>query len=602
MPPKKGRAQAQKPTPRRSSRIASSRASSKEPEAPPHGLSALSSVQMPAPTAPQPVTQEEGFDIDRAMRVILLNRAYIQQLTEAQKDAAINRFVDREVNYRNQIEELERRAEEAEEERDKEAAAAARLRKNSFRIHLFMEEVQKREKAKQAEIAKSDAEQQTPAAGPRAVSNTPAAEEQPESAISTANKPQTLATASTTPLIEPSFISFPQQAVTPVPSKSFLSRLVSSFPSPFTSLKKNVSQTSYPGIQPQQSQARAAPSTERQPQEPLGELPVSRKRAAEDEEPVTESAPGSAATSAEASISTPRASSTNMSNSTPRRPHTVHATRTRFTDTPMTAISEHSEISDPSEPSGNTFSVPEPTPSRRHPMPRPRGIVQARLQAQLRNQSKTPGRPWAAPTLPREPNADARLEKLWRYRDLDNQLKALKDDPEVKQMVSRPVKRMKIEDLPFLPHHRPGEPSGTFRVPDVDADGEMEVDEDESLFNIFNQEQDKEKGKNIETESEKDTLPPAPRGPTRAASEAVSTAAPMVASPAASAAVSMATAPVAQPAPQAEKVSAIVYNFPDVGTNNLADRDAYPYDEMLGAKFTYGFETWKAAGVSAVTW
>lgn len=53
-------------------------------------------------------------------------------------------------------------------------------------------------------------------------------------------------------------------------------------------------------------------------------------------------------------------------------------------------------------------------------------------------------------------------------------------------MVAHRTKRVKIDDLLYIPHNRPGDPSGTFRVYDDDSDDEMEVDEDVELRkNVF---------------------------------------------------------------------------------------------------------------------
>lgn len=89
--------------------------------------------------------------------------------------------------------------------------------------------------------------------------------------------------------------------------------------------------------------------------------------------------------------------------------------------------------------------------------------------------------------MPREPNADSRLAKLNHYNEIKEQMKSLEKDEEIREMTAgHRTKRVKIDDLVYIPHNRPGDPSGTFRVYDDDSDDEMEVDEDVELRkNVF---------------------------------------------------------------------------------------------------------------------
>ena len=61
-------------------------------------------------------------------------------------------------------------------------------------------------------------------------------------------------------------------------------------------------------------------------------------------------------------------------------------------------------------------------------------------------------------------------------------------------MESHRRKRVKVDSLAWIPHHRPGESSGTFRVPDIDSDDEMEVDETiPERSNVFAEAEEMEK-------------------------------------------------------------------------------------------------------------
>ena len=90
---------------------------------------------------------------------------------------------------------------------------------------------------------------------------------------------------------------------------------------------------------------------------------------------------------------------------------------------------------------------------------------------------------------PKEKNADARAAKLQRYNELREELERLKKDADIQEIKAHSVhrrKRVKIDDLAVIPHNRPGDPSGTFRVPDPDSDGEISVEDDWSEnSNVF---------------------------------------------------------------------------------------------------------------------
>jgi len=66
---------------------------------------------------------------------------------------------------------------------------------------------------------------------------------------------------------------------------------------------------------------------------------------------------------------------------------------------------------------------------------------------------------------------------MQQLRSVQKQLEELKKDEDVIEMESHRRKRVKVDDLEFIPHNRPGDSEGTFRVPDWDSDDEIEVSE-----------------------------------------------------------------------------------------------------------------------------
>jgi hypothetical protein len=129
--------------------------------------------------------------------------------------------------------------------------------------------------------------------------------------------------------------------------------------------------------------------------------------------------------------------------------------------------------------------------------------------ARRNNQLGTPpARPYAweknaAKPKPKEPNADVRLAKLQQLQELEakakqaqqeaDKLKAemnrMKQDADIREIEAHSVhrrKRVKVDHLKVIPHNRPGDSSSTFRVPEIDSDDEMSVDEDvEEDSNVF---------------------------------------------------------------------------------------------------------------------
>lgn len=118
--------------------------------------------------------------------------------------------------------------------------------------------------------------------------------------------------------------------------------------------------------------------------------------------------------------------------------------------------------------------------------------VRAAKMAQQQNQSIEKPYSWerlGGTPRPKEPNADARLAKVQKIRDLEKELQRLKEDEDIKDIEAHSIhrrKRVKIDDLAVIPHNRPGDSSSTFRVPDYDSDEEIEVEDSMDLSgNMF---------------------------------------------------------------------------------------------------------------------
>ena len=176
-----------------------------------------------------------------------------------------------------------------------------------------------------------------------------------------------------------------------------------------------------------------------------------------------------------------------------------------------------STITEYSEPSTLLDAAPDTTPSKRRlpqpePLPHhtpsslPRHLPQstplrrriADVRAKKEELSVTPARRYAwekkpAMQLPKEKNADARLAKMQALHDAKQKVAQLSEDPDVKDVMAHSYlgrKRVKIDNLAVIPHHRPGESSSTFRVPDYDSDEEISVDGDaEEISNVFEEQE-----------------------------------------------------------------------------------------------------------------
>ena len=322
------------------------------------------------------------------------------------------------------------------------------------------------------------------------------------------------------------------------------------------------------------SQERTTPQ-QQSPQKQLGELPASRKRPAPAEEEPEAQTPAPAQQperEQRTTHTTPRSSTTSPTKKAARAP----STKDHQQETSLATITEHTEMPETTE---TDMADVEPTPSMRR-----RTIASVRRTQTPSRRAKTPVRSWDKPLPPREPNADKRLNKVRTYSTLKEELKAMEEDPEIQQLMGgRPLKRVKVDKLVKIPHNKPGDASGTYAVPDIDSDDEMEVDADEETrSNIF------------------DTLPvestpaPAVQAAPRRETQAAATPASAIQAPVIQAPPErVVSAPVAK----AVDTPPMVFNFPDVG-KNPGGRLNTTIDTYAGAKFAYGFAHFMKTGES----
>ncbi|KAK5133599.1 hypothetical protein LTR08_007547 [Meristemomyces frigidus] len=146
--------------------------------------------------------------------------------------------------------------------------------------------------------------------------------------------------------------------------------------------------------------------------------------------------------------------------------------------TSLSTINEYSEVSRLSMLPAST-PAPMSTPSR---MPMKRRSVTGNRAARLSGLGSSGAgsysweRTSTPASRPKELHADMRFAKLERMRKLERELDDLKKDDDIIEMESHRRKRVKVDNLAWIPHNRPGDSEGTFRVPDFDSDDEMEVD------------------------------------------------------------------------------------------------------------------------------
>ncbi|KAL9532717.1 hypothetical protein SMMN14_03362 [Sphaerulina musiva] len=529
------------------------------------------------------------------------NRAAHKKLTSKQKDLLIIQLADHSAD-------LQQKFDAATEERDN---LRARQGSNPIRDLMFHDRI------REARCAANEAQLAAVASETR---------DTDESVEFSSN----LITGTPAPLLKA-----PQAQHTPdgdaTPKASFLGTLLRTLSTPFTSRSKSQERT---------------PPKQQSPQQSLGELPASRKRSAPAEElpmfrkrqaPQEEEESGTYTRSQGPTplISTP-VREQGMKNPTLRpsasysaqknaRAFTAPSAKNPLQETSLDTITEHTEASESSMADGN------PSAMRRRTITSVRRGMQTPSRLTAR-----PLRSWNAPPPPKEPNADRRLEQVRMYEYYKNKVQAMEQERGIQELIERPTKRVKVDRMHSIPHKQPGDPDGTFAVPDIDSDDEMLVDADEETHsNIFEQTPN---GTEETPAATVQTTPPAPRqattvqaAPAQAASmqvaldqavpdeAALKSAAlkPAALKPAAlkPAAPEPAALKPAAPEPAALKSAALkpaapepaalepavpesppmVFDFPDCGRNppgvvNKGD------NKYLGAKFAYGLEHYKLTG------
>lgn len=203
-----------------------------------------------------------------------------------------------------------------------------------------------------------------------------------------------------------------------------------------------------------------------------------------------------------------RAITVDSQNNTPMERPTIKRKRSAMEDTGLDTISESPETSGllgtatPSKPPvdlSNGGYVPRAAPRTPGTIPRARPIAKTRAALNARLAALTPTFQRYAPPTPRDPNADRRILRVREIEHLRARQK--RDEEELARLeaeraadMPRKTKRVKVDHLKVIPHNRPGDSEGSFRVPDWDSDEEMEVDEDAELIdNLFDKnEEDKQ--------------------------------------------------------------------------------------------------------------
>lgn len=167
----------------------------------------------------------------------------------------------------------------------------------------------------------------------------------------------------------------------------------------------------------------------------------------------------------------------------------------------ITGLPPLNDIAESPEPLSDTMQ----TPSREgqsfnglvpKSLPRPRRTYREARAARARNVNDPPTpairrTTHTAPTTPLDKKNDyERIRRLREMQLLQDQQKALEEKlaklraEQAAELESQPrkTKRVKLDQLKSIPHNRPGESSGCFRVPEGDSDDEMEVDESAELI------------------------------------------------------------------------------------------------------------------------
>lgn len=560
--------------PRRSRRLAS-----QEPEE----LGQSTTSPMRAAHAPKTARATTGtaFDLAAAIDRTLAGdgasrRAYIYTLTKPQRKAIIDGITDRNTKLEARIEELEERVTVTASERDRAVAEATR--KRSLQQAAAQERIQRQmaERRAAAEAAASQAHN-TNAEAP--ASPTPTSAPAP-STPSTSEPQQQQALTITTTSASP-----PAQEATPAVPK--WRRYITSAASLLSPFGRRTSQSHQP-IPQIEDRKRSAPEQEDEPTPKRARTEETKRGRTEEpaftaaqETPtqrcVAAKAPQSApAAQKQASSSlgeiTPaaRKRSAPSDESTPKPSKTPHlfvgpSAKNHKVPTSLSTITEYSETSRLSIMSEST-PAPSSTPSK---MPHQRRSI-AGVRASRLAGAGTPRASqysWdrasttkATTPRPAEINADARFAKVERMKQLERELEQLKRDSDVLEMESHRRKRVKVDQLAYIPHNKPGDSEGTFRVPDIDSDDEMEVEYNvPERVNVFEEASRTEKGVEQQVVQEMERT-------TQEKEKVVQ---------------------------EVKEVKKTVWNFPSVGKRRPDQEKSAEYCEAARVKFVTGFEAWK---------
>jgi hypothetical protein len=224
------------------------------------------------------------------------------------------------------------------------------------------------------------------------------------------------------------------------------------------------------------------------------------------------------------------------------------------------------------------------------PMQKPSVIRRANRLNGLSSSSATPRVPYAweknaAKPKAKETNADARLEKLKQLEYYRAQVAALEADSDIRDIEGHTAikrKKVNVDKLKVIPHNRPGDSSSTFRVPEIDSDDEMSVDEDvEETPNIFEEnEQMQTESEQIKTQNEKVPMQKKTHHePVQTQIHQVQTASDQVQT-------------------QHDDFERPVFEFPNIAPRpaDYEVNDSEDYLEQAGRDFATGFAAWVTAG------
>ncbi|KAK5126001.1 hypothetical protein LTR85_011356 [Meristemomyces frigidus] len=453
------------------------------------------------------------FDVETAIdRRLAGDRAFIYKLTKVQRKAVIDGLADRNQRQAARLDDQAARIGELE----REVAS-----KRSLQQAAAQERIQRQMEQRRAAAAAASQPQQATATVPErpstpSESSTPSRsaqqqEQQPEQqpermnpttpATSTPAAPEpqqeqeqalTITTTSATPPASGSSSAVPGWRKLFTNAAGFLSPFGRRAP-PTNQPTPQIGDRKRPAPEDEEEHAPKRARTKEQPKRaPIAEPAVTAAQETPSQQRITAKVPQSApAAQKQASTTlgelTPaaRKRSAPSEGSTPKPAKTPHlfvgpSAKNHRVPTSLSTITEYSEQSRLSILPDST-PAPMSTPSR---LPNKRRSIAEVRASRLSGLGTPRGQPYSwersstATSTPRpaQPNADRRFEKLERLRKLQRELEELKQDEDVIEMESHKRKRVKVDDLVYIPHNRPGDSAGTFRVPDIDSDDEMEVD------------------------------------------------------------------------------------------------------------------------------